>query len=194
LSRLRWGGKPSFHPSRGVRSLINVQPGETASAKEQRTQRRFTIDDGERIEEVLKLEEVLMTRRASMKHYWRDAQKPSEIRRRIDRMFRSTQYRNSLIFIILLHTMKDICRYSEQEDYWEAQTVTLRILPCEAEEKRGAEKLRAQPQSMGFPALSQANCDRDLLRLVRGASYERYSSTALRQCPHGKSWRRRRRR
>jgi hypothetical protein len=109
-------------------------------------------------------------------------------------MFRSIQYRNSLIFIILLHTMKDICRYSEQEDYWEAQTVTLRILPCEAEEKRGAEKLRAQPQSMGFPALSQANCDRDLLRLVRGASYERYSSTALRQCPHGKSWRRRRRR
>jgi hypothetical protein len=51
-------------------------------------------------------------------------------------MFRSIQYRNSLIFIILLHTMKDICRYSEQEDYWEAQTVTLRILPCEAEEKR----------------------------------------------------------
>jgi hypothetical protein len=27
-------------------------------------------------------------------------------------MFRSIQYRNSLIFIILLHTMKDICRYS----------------------------------------------------------------------------------
>jgi hypothetical protein len=95
--------KEAFHPSRGVRLLINVQPGETASAKAQRTQRRFIIDAGERIEEVLKLEEVLMTRRV-IKHYWRDAQKPSEIRRRIDRMFRCKQYRNTPIFIILLHT------------------------------------------------------------------------------------------
>jgi hypothetical protein len=43
-----------------------------------------------------------MARRV-IKHYWRNAQKPCEIRRRIDRMFRSIQYRNTPIFIILPH-------------------------------------------------------------------------------------------
>jgi hypothetical protein len=55
--RLVSDGEGSLHPSRGVRSLINVQPGETASAKEQRTQRRFIL---------------LMTERESKKFWnWR---------------------------------------------------------------------------------------------------------------------------
>jgi hypothetical protein len=54
--RLVSDGEGSLHPSRGVRS-INVQPGETASAKEQRTQRRFIF---------------LMTERESKKFWnWR---------------------------------------------------------------------------------------------------------------------------
>jgi hypothetical protein len=95
----------------------------------------YIFDDGERIEEVLELEEVLMARRV-IKHCWRDAQKPYEIRRRIDRMFRSIQYSTVILRFPLFCSMTDICRYSEQEDYWEAQTVTLRILALEAEEKR----------------------------------------------------------